>query len=432
MKKIIKILHVFLLAVILSVIVFSPVQAEAVIPLSGPKGSGSFSSSIAVLPNGNLLVAGPTYSSVTVSDIGAVYMYDSYLTLINTFTGSHAGDEVGSGGFHVLSDGNFLVMSPLWANGSTTQAGAITWCPETTSCSGVVSLSKSLAGTHAGEQLTQGWINQLTDGNYVLDFPDWTNGTATKAGAVMWCSETSGCKGTISASNSLVGTQSNDQVGFSWYGYVGGGGGESMIIPLPGGAYLVSSMYWANGSQTVAGEVTWCAGGSGSCVGTISATNSLVGTHTNDSIGNRQIYILPNGSAVIDSRDWDNSFGAVTWCGNQAGCKGEVSASNSLVGSHANDRIGYIDSYFATDWYVVLGYYWQDTSTGQQGSVTLCSEATGLPTGYINFRNSVLGPFSNYYFNPVNQEMIVSFPNENMVKIFGFDFPIIYLPLVIH
>ena len=53
--------------------------------------------------------------------VGAVYLFNGQTgALISTLSGSNgqgfAGDEVGSGGVVALPSGNFLVLSPLWAN----------------------------------------------------------------------------------------------------------------------------------------------------------------------------------------------------------------------------------------------------------------------------------------------------------------------------
>ena len=90
--------------------------------------------------------------------------------------------------------------------------------------------------------------------------------------AVTWGSGTAGVTGAVSAANSLVGSQANDQVGF---------GG---ITTLGNGNYVVSSNYWANGSATNAGAVTWGSGTAG-VTGAVSPANSLVGSQANDSVG---------------------------------------------------------------------------------------------------------------------------------------------------
>ena len=53
---------------------------------------------------------------------------------------------------------------------------------------------------------------------------------------------------------------------------------------------------------------------------------------------------LTNGNYVVVSSNWDNgavtNAGAVTWCDGVTGRTGEVSASNSLIGSTKEDRVG--------------------------------------------------------------------------------------------
>ncbi len=54
-----------------------------------------------------------------------------------------------------------------------------------------------------------GGITALTNGNYVVDSSLWNNGT----GAVTFGNGMTGVMGTISSANSLVGSAANDDVG---------------------------------------------------------------------------------------------------------------------------------------------------------------------------------------------------------------------------
>ena len=55
--------------------------------------------------------------------------------------------------------------------------------------------------------------------------------------------------------------------------------------------------------------------------------------------------VLANGNYVVASADWDNgaavNAGAATWGSGTTGVSGVVSAANSLVGSTADDRVGF-------------------------------------------------------------------------------------------
>ena len=116
----------------------------------GPAGSGTFGSTVTVLPNGNIVVTDPTYSIPSgAANVGAVYLYDgATLAMISTLKGSTADDQVGNGGITVLTNGNFVVSSPSWDNPSpvAADAGAVTWCSATTGCNGTVSAANSLVG----------------------------------------------------------------------------------------------------------------------------------------------------------------------------------------------------------------------------------------------------------------------------------------------
>ena len=49
-------------------------------------------------------------------------------------------------------------------------------------------------------------VTALTNGNYVVSSTNWDNGTASNAGAVTWGSGTAGISGAVSSANSLVGS----------------------------------------------------------------------------------------------------------------------------------------------------------------------------------------------------------------------------------
>ncbi|NIP98628.1 MAG: hypothetical protein GWO24_36565, partial [Akkermansiaceae bacterium] len=61
---------------------------------------------------------------------------------------------------------------------------------------------------------------------------------------------------------------------------------------------------------------------------------------------------------MVSSPDWDNvgaeDAGAVTWGSGALGVSGSISATNSLVGSNADDRVGSGGIFPAGDNYVVV------------------------------------------------------------------------------
>ena len=209
-----------------------------------------------------------------------------------------------------------MVVNNVWDNGTITNAGAVTWGSGTAGVSGAVSSTNSLVGSTASDQLGQQGVTALNNGNYVVRSSFWDNGTtAANAGAVTWGSGTAGVSGAISSTNSLVGSRASDQAG------------QQGVTALSNGNYVVSSTGWDNGAIGDAGAVTWGSGTAG-VSGAVSSTNSLVGSRSNDRVGNRGITALSNGNYVVASDTWDNgtitNVGAVTWGNGSAGISGAI------------------------------------------------------------------------------------------------------------
>lgn len=215
--------------------------AAAPIDIIGPAGSEVFGQMVTVLPNGNMVVVDSRYDAENVIDVGAVYLYNSSTrALISTLTGTTAYDYVGDGGIKVLSNGNYVIHSSRWDNGSAKNAGAVTWSSGTTGLTGAVSVANSLVGTTANEYVGAELVVALRNGNYVVHTPSWS----FDKGAVTWGSGTTGVTGTISAANSLVG-RSGDNVG------------AISVVVLSNGNYVVRSPYWNNGLVPDVGAATW-------------------------------------------------------------------------------------------------------------------------------------------------------------------------------
>ena len=371
------------------VLIVVPVKAAMQTDIAGPPGSGQFGSRVTALPNGNFVVTDPFYDAGATADVGAVYLYNGgNRVLISKLTGSTANDRVGSHGVMVLANGNYIVRSQHWINGAATDAGAVTWCSKTGGCSGAVSLANSLVGSQAGDEIGRDGVVALSNGNFVVQSPAWHNGAAANAGAVTWCSGTTGCAGAVASANSLVGSQANDNVGFY----------PDRVIELPDGNYVVPSPFWANGAAAKAGAVTWCSGTSG-CSGPVNFANSLVGAQANNEVGGYGALALLNGSYVVLSPKWDNGaatdVGAVTRCGGAADCHGVVSPANSLVGSHALDSIGLFGvTVLMNGSYVVNSYWWDNAAAANAGAVTWCSETSGC-SGVVSPANSLVGSKTN-------------------------------------
>ena len=189
------------------------------------------------------------------------------------------------------------------------------------------------------------------------------------------------------------------------------------------------------------GAVTWGNGNTG-ISGAVSAANSLVGNTLGDEVGGNHVFALSNGNYVVGSSLWNNGpatqAGALTWGNGTTGISGAVTAVNSLVGGNTNDHVGeYLSVQVLSDGsYVVQSKHWRNDAVWPGTNAGAVSWGGGvLPlTGLINGQNSVRGFVTDggstmtYAVDPVNHQLIVGRPAENMVTLFRF--PRVYLPLV--
>ena len=354
--------------------------------LIGSLGDRVSSNGIKVLDNGNYIVLSQDWNAIA-GGYGAVTWGDGAVgtrgkvQASNSLVGSHAGDRVGSGLFTILNNGNLVMSSPYWDNGTEADTGAVTWMSATRPTFGVLGAANSLVGSTQEDHLGSGNITRLSNGNYLVSSPDWDNGAAIDAGAVTWGNGTSGVSGAISAANSLVGSTTGDRVG---YNVIGTG-----VALLSNGNYVVSSPYWSNGAATHAGASTWGSGTSG-VSGVVSAFNSLVGENQFDQVG-WYSSVFSNGNYVVVSFNWSNgtakNAGAVTWGSGTTGISGLVSSANSLVGSAGGDLIGSSSvTPLSNGNYVVNSPGWNRGI----GAVTWGSGTTGI-SGFVSSANSLVG-----------------------------------------
>ena len=225
----------------------------------------------------------------------------------NSLVGSHPlnyqtgfSDEVGGGGgtglaradygggVTALANGNYVVFSPDWYG----YTGAVTWGNGATGRPGTVSAANSLVGSYFGDDVGVAGVTALSNGNYVVDSPDWSSIT----GAVTWGDGTTGISGVVSAANSVIGSA------------VGASTGISGVTALPNGNYFVISPGWSG--QGSEGAATW-ENGTTATLGPISSANSLIG------IGDDVNYptVLANGDYVVNtpsSATWTNGSTGTT------------------------------------------------------------------------------------------------------------------------
>lgn len=412
-------------------------EVKAANSLIGVTASDAVGTTVKVLTNGNYVVASPNWDcqasvgcSGTVANVGAVTWgsgssgVSGFVSPSNSLVGSTGSDRIGYDGVTALTNGNYVTASRFWdcqaalgCSGTLTDVGAATWGNGSAGVFGYVSATNSFVGSSASDAVGSKGAFALTNGNYVVGSPDVAckvaigcAGTVTYVGAATWGNGSTGLVGFVSVANSLMGSTSYDAVGTG-------------VTVLTNGNYVVQSGGWdclvsrgCSGTIANVGAATWGNGSTG-ISGFVSTSNSLVGSTMSDLVGDSGVTALPNGNYLVRTINWDcqaslgcsgtiMNVGAVTFANGASGITGFVSASNSLVGSTAQDQVGYIGAnsgitVFSNSNYLVRSLYWDcQSSLGCSGSyadvgaVTWGSGTTGV-TGFVSTTNSVVGSTEN-------------------------------------
>lgn len=348
---------------------------------------GTGTGNVTELANGNLVVTSPN-DDFGGADAGAVFLFDRTTGgLISALYGSATAD-IQSAATTTLNNGNFVLVNPFWNNSAIADAGAVTFGNATTGVSGVISAGNSLVGGTANDRVGSDGITALTNGNYVVNSRNWTNGGVAGAGAVTWGSGTTGVSGLVSAANSLVGSTAGDM-------------SSNAVYALSNGNYVVSNRFWNNAGVVDAGAVAWGNGTTGTS-GVVSAANSLVGATLEDYVGD--VWLLSNGNYVVSRSTWNNAgavdAGFVSWVDGSIGKSGVVSAANSVVGTTANDNVGYTVAVLSDGDFVVSSPGWTNGGVARVGAATWFNGttgqmATGSGTGTLSAANSLIGSATN-------------------------------------
>ncbi|MFZ9793126.1 MAG: beta strand repeat-containing protein, partial [Gemmataceae bacterium] len=353
---------------------------------------------VVTLSNGNYVILAPKWDNGNVLDAGAVTFANGSQPLTGTISSANSlvgttANQFSFAQVKALSNGNYVVYTPLWDSSTTVDVGALTWGSGTTGVTGTISSSNSLVGSKQDDFLTisnqeKVYTNNPTElignGNIVFVFNNLDNGSVADAGAVVWMSGSQPTTGVIGSNNSLVGSKTGDLFGAS-------------INRLPNGNYVVASTFWDNGSVVDAGAVTWGNGSTG-IFGSISSSNSLVGT-TDTKLSSIRFNLLEGSSNYLISNPTGTvngiaGAGFVTWANGTAPLTGTISSANSLVGSSANDNVGNNLSsslfIFANGNYGVISQYWNE----KRGAITFGNGNTGV-VGVISEQNSLVGTSPN-------------------------------------
>ena len=207
---------------------------------------------VVALTNGNYVVGSPFWNS----EAGAVTWGNGTTGVSGVVDNSNSlvgNRHTGGGGVIALSNGNYVVTSPEWRIGGLEYVGAVTWGNGTTGISGQISSSNSLTGLQVFDQVGIGGTVSLSNGNYVVSSPSWDNGSLNGAGAVTWANGTTGITGNINYGNSLTGTNSADFVGS--HGIVALNNGN-YLVRTPRWGNRAGAVTWGNGTTVITGQIS--------------------------------------------------------------------------------------------------------------------------------------------------------------------------------
>jgi hypothetical protein len=384
---------------------------------------------LSYLPVSNsYVICSPNWDNGSVSDVGAVTQVSAsgstsaVVSAANSLTGSTADDRVGSSrsnygnvnvpnygaeypGVRTLTNGNYVVNSSTWDDGSIIDAGAVTWCDAATnSCSNAaVGGANSLVGSANLDNVGNDFTTPLSNGNYIVNSSRWNSAT----GASTFANGLTGITGTINSTNSLIGGEIGDQVG------------AGTIIELTNGNYAANffAVREPGDLTKMPGAVVLGSGTTG-ITGTISPTNALYGQSDLDAL-NSQITALSNGNFVLLQAGFDSTTtvnaGAVTWLSGTTPPTGRLTGANSVVGSTADDFLNAGITALDNGYYVLRAPRWDNGATADVGAVTVM-DGTQTSNMTISAANSLVGATANDYIGSAgtrlsNGKFVIASPN---------------------
>ena len=160
------------------------------------------------LSNGNFVVASPFWDNGLLTNVGAATWVDgntgpfSVISPANSLVGSDVGDQVGRQ-VQALSDGNYVVNSPIW---NPSSIGAVTWANGASGRVGPVTAGNSLVGSLNADRVGFGGSSVVSNGGYIVLSPVLdAAGGVIDTGAVTLV-RSGGVSGLVNGNNSVRGT----------------------------------------------------------------------------------------------------------------------------------------------------------------------------------------------------------------------------------
>ena len=320
-----------------------------------PGINDQFGSEVVLLGNGNIVVTDPFDSSVAVSN-GAVHLYNPITqTVIASFYGDNADDQLGSGGITALANSNFVISSPQDSVGGVINAGSVQLVNGETG----IPIGTKLNGGFDNDRLGSGGIAALANSRFVIISPEDDVNSIADAGSVQLVSTTGIVMGTPLAGNNI-----GDRLG------------SDGVTALTNNNYVVASSTDNIGGIGNAGSVR-LVDANGIPMGT-----PLVGDNTDDQLGSGGITALANGNYVIASPldDFDIIIDVVVDAGSVHLFDGDdgTPIGDPVIGNFNEDQMGIGGvTALANSNFVVTSYLDNVGGTLNAGSVILKNGTNG-------------------------------------------------------
>ncbi|MCP4877680.1 MAG: hypothetical protein GY896_19670 [Gammaproteobacteria bacterium] len=318
-------------------------------------GSGG----IIELANGNFVILTPSDNEGGLTNAGSVRLVNGATgaQVGTTLVGDLANDDLGSGEFAVLTNGNFVVASPFDTEGGIVGAGSVRLISGTTGAQ----IGSAIVGDTTNDRFGNGEVIALGNGNYVFASPSDDEAGVVNAGSVRLVNGTTG----VQIGAALVGDVANDSLG------------SQGVTALSNNNFVIASSSDDEGGVVGAGSVRLASGVTGAQIGA-----TIAGDVTSDFLGSDGVTALSNGNFVIASH-FDNE-GGITDAGSVFLINGNTGAQigATLSGSTTFDQLGNGTILaFSNGNYVVSSTLEDTGGVVDAGTVRLLNGATGVQIG---------------------------------------------------
>ncbi|MBL8329745.1 MAG: filamentous hemagglutinin N-terminal domain-containing protein [Rubrivivax sp.] len=285
-------------------------------------------------------------------------------------------------GLTVLSNGAYLVQGGFEGNFSTTGRGAFAYGPAGTGISGVINVVGAWEENYSGLSNTVNRPTQVVDlgaGYWALNLQNGLSANGNVR-SVLWGGPNAVHTGQVNPANAFTDSSLS-------------------LHALGSGAFAVALPNWGSNEGAVLRV-----NASTLAAPAVSSSTALVG-QSGDNIGSGGFFSVGSNRAILLSPQWNGNAGAATFVtpGNAATrLIGSLSASNSLVGASAGDKLGNglfpswqnleplhqpVVRLGTTSTYALLSPMWN----GERGAATLFDPATADLLGTLGAANSLVG-----------------------------------------